>query len=301
MNLLGIDILRHLLAIAVIIQHMHSKARYSIGTTENLTNFASHIDGAVICFFMLSGFFFREKPDLAAYIKGQFRRLFVPFILFSSVYAVGLAVLGKSPLSISLISISRIQGVGPQMYFLPILLVVTVTYAILEKLGRKFIQKSHLILLITLFLLTCSLIFTTQESTGPNSLLFPLYCLGFFTGRAFNISKNKKLAAFTIIILSLLIGVVDHRFYDFSLAFSCLAFAIWVSSYLPKARFPGSATVFLLHAPIVNYSMSIILVYFGIIETQNIVFSVIVTYMFCMIVFYTVMKFSPSYRWLLLE
>jgi hypothetical protein len=301
MNLLGIDILRHLLAIAVIIQHMHSTSRYSIETAKSLINFASYIDGAVICFFMLSGFFFREKLDLATCIKGQLRRLLVPFFLFSIVYAIALAILDKSPMSASLMAMSRVQGVGPQLYFLPILLVIIVTYATLEKLGRKFIRTSNLILLISVVLLAFSLLFRTQESTGPNTLLFPLYFLGFSAGRALNLSKNKMLVAFAITTSSLLVSLIDHRFYDFSLAFFCLAFAIWISSYLPKARFGGSAAVFLLHAPIINYGMSVILFRAGITEIANIISSVLLTYILCLLIFSTLIKFFPSYRWVLLE
>jgi peptidoglycan/LPS O-acetylase OafA/YrhL len=54
-NYLAIDILKHLLAICVVIQHTHSSARYSTGTNARLEQLGFLVQGAVFTFFLISG------------------------------------------------------------------------------------------------------------------------------------------------------------------------------------------------------------------------------------------------------
>jgi surface polysaccharide O-acyltransferase-like enzyme len=126
-----IDILRHILALAVILQHMAS-SRYAPATSQNLLSAVNWIDGAVIGFFFISGFLFRPKDNPLTYIKTQTTRLLLPFLLFSSLYTIALTLLKKATLHQGLTRTLLLQGAGMQLYFLPILLLVTATTALLS-------------------------------------------------------------------------------------------------------------------------------------------------------------------------
>lgn len=134
----SIDILRHIFAIAVIAQHMTSASRYSVETNLELARIINWIDGAVIGFFLISGYLFKAQNNIFAYCRKQTIRLIIPFFLFSLIYSVLLAILGKESLVDGLEKTVRLQGAGMQLYYLPYLLFVTIVFSIVERRFRQY-------------------------------------------------------------------------------------------------------------------------------------------------------------------
>jgi hypothetical protein len=300
MYFLGADILKHFLAIAVIFQHMHSSTRYSAELNIKLTHFTDYIDGAVICFFMLSGFFFKQKTTFRQFARQYSIRILLPFFLFSILYAISLAILGKAKLSTNLVNIVFLHGVGPQLYFLPFLLIISVTYAGLYSKAKALdFNIKSIDIFLYMFFLSVSFYFKTDESTGPNLNLLPFYMGGFLFGRLYNQFRFKYIPFFILIAMS--IGYFDDRFYDFSAASILIVLAVNISSFLPAKRFPGSGGVYLMHAPIVNFASSTLLFKLGFSSESNILGSVILTYLFCLGFSLFIINKFPSKRWILLE
>jgi hypothetical protein len=300
MFFLGVDILKHLLSIAVIFQHMHSTTRYSIELNTKLTYFTDYIDGAVISFFILSGFFFKQKNSLQQFMRQYSIKILVPFFIFSVLYTILLAVLGKAKLSANIPNILFLHGVGPQLYFLPFLLFISVTYAGLHSKVKKLDLNIKLIdIVLYSFFILISFYFKTDESTGPNLYLMPLYISGFLFGRLYNQFRNKYTPFF--ILATIIMGYFDSRFYDFSAANILVMIAVSVSAILPAKRFPGSGGVYLMHAPIVNFCFSSLLFSLGFSGESNILGSVMFTYLFCLFSSLIFIKKFPHKKWVLLE
>ena len=170
----GIDLLRHLFSFAVILQHMTSASRYSVETNLGLTSVIDWVDGAVIGFIFISGFLFKRQPHLLAYAKKQATRLLIPFFLFSFVYAVILSVLGKATLWGGLVATATLHGSGMQLYFLPYLFFITVSYAcFIDKITLKLRRPTEIA--IVLILVLFCLMYPTGSSTGPEYRLLPFY------------------------------------------------------------------------------------------------------------------------------
>jgi fucose 4-O-acetylase-like acetyltransferase len=128
---LGIDILRHFLTIFVILQHMTS-SRYSIDVNAEISSYEDFIDGAVAGFFIISGYYSKKQTDLLKFTRLLAIRLLVPFFIFSVTYTLILFALDKSSLSDGLYKTITLHGAGMQLYFLPYLLVVSFSFAIIR-------------------------------------------------------------------------------------------------------------------------------------------------------------------------
>ena len=76
----GIDLLRHLFCIAVLVQHMPSESRYSEATGAQLMQVIGWVDGAVVGFFFLSGFLFKRPDRWSRYAVQQSKKLLLPFL-----------------------------------------------------------------------------------------------------------------------------------------------------------------------------------------------------------------------------
>lgn len=56
----AIDLLRHVLSVAVIIQHMPSHSRFDAGLNYFIRYVSEYVDGAVVGFFLIAGFFLSQ-------------------------------------------------------------------------------------------------------------------------------------------------------------------------------------------------------------------------------------------------
>lgn len=115
----AIDALRHLLSIAVIVQHTQSLTRYPPEINGAIANVVTYIDGAVMGVFLLSGLFSTvgSQQGWLDDLLRQARRLLLPFVLFSLVNGLALSALGKADIRQELIRLLTLQGSGPQLNF----------------------------------------------------------------------------------------------------------------------------------------------------------------------------------------
>lgn len=299
----GIDLLRHFFSLAVILQHMSSTSRYSQEINLQLMSMVNWIDCAVAGFFFISGFLFKQPKCVFFYIKKQSLKLLVPFFLFSLIYAVILAILGKAILFHSLIETLMLRGASMQLYFLPDLLFILVTFVFFsKKLPHKLTIRIAIFFMAVL--MSICLVFPTYSSTGPSYKLIPFYYVAFMLGWLYQniltLRNNLILTLFAIFIL-LFIGRYDSRFYDLTNVSILFVIVRSMSSHFPERRLFGSGAVYLLHTPILNYVISIVLFKVGVFDWINICLSVIITYLLCVLIGFGVARYYGEYKWLILE
>lgn len=311
-DFLGIDIFRHLLALCVIVQHMPC-VRYSAATNARLDHLAFFVQGAVLTFFLLSGFFFRlriqssARSTLLHYFERQCKRLLVPFVLISAVNAAVMLARHRMTARAVAIDFARMNGVGLQMYFLPYLLVISFLVAVVHIGARRSQRREAVVLLAAAALLIAvALHYQIPGVTGNYVRLFPLYLLMFILGRllALNLALPGPALSRLFLALSILffggLGMADFRFWYVAVAIAGFEFFYWVSAFLPNGRAPGSGGVYLLHTP-ANFAVAGGLAKFGITQFPNAIATVAVTYILCLAVTLFYIKALPAYRYLLLE
>ena len=302
----GIDILRHIFSFLIILQHMHSVSRYSFETNTQLTQFVNWIDGAVLGFFCISGYLYKQQLNLRQFAVAQIKKLIVPYFVFSIIYAVSFSLLGKYTISEVLLRIPTSQNIGIQLYFLPYLFFVTIKYWWLSH-HLKFEANKYIEYIILVIFLLLSLFLHTNSSTGPDLKLLPLYFAAFLIGRIYKnleISKTSNMFLICIGLFCALLGVLgvfDRRFFDIIGIIFLLSLVSMGGRYMHEKRIPGSGGVYLLHTPLVNFAISTFLSEIGIIQWPNIIFSALLTYGLCIVVTMMLVTKAPKYRWLLLE
>lgn len=299
----GIDLLRHLFSLAVILQHMTSASRYSHETNLQLASLVNWVDGAVVGFFFISGFLFKPSNDLSSYAKKQTVKLLVPFFLFSLIYSLILAGLGKSTLLYGLTETVMLHGASMQLYFLPFLLFISVTYAFCFEYIPSKLKRDVAVVLVVILISIC-LIFPTDSSTGSNYKLLPFYYVSFILGSLCRVTSKgqyKQVNTLGAVLISLFIGLYDSRFYDLSGVILLFVIGQVISQYLPERRLFGSGGVYLLHTPIINFAISILLLKIGVSDELNILFSMAITYLLCLTITFAIVRLQPKYKWLLLE
>lgn len=300
----GIDALRHLFSAAVILQHMASASRYSTETNLRLASTVDAVDGAVIGFFLISGFLFKRRGRLLGQLRQQATRLLVPFLLFSTLYAIALAALGKQPLVDGLRETVTLRGAAMQLYFLPFLWGVGSLHALVER--RLDRRRGAALTLLAVLCFGFALALPTASSTGPDYRLLPFDYGAFLIGAILghlqvDDARRSARAAIGAGVLAAVIGMLDERFCDLALVVLLFQAMRWTAPSLPTFRLPGSGGVYLFHAPIVNYAVSSLLVRLAVVQGANIIVSVIVTYALCLGLTAALIRLFPRQRWLLLE
>lgn len=312
-GLFGVDLLKHALAICVIFQHLHSDTRYSASTNARISEVVFWVQGAVLVFFLISGYFFHVKStgrllaDLSVHIRHYGKRLLLPFVLFSAINCIALVRLGKLTFHTAAISFASGYGVGMQIYFLSYLFLITVIAALVGFTAGSSLRRE----IPTLSVLAVAMVMTalnspTQSPTGSEYRNLPLYLLAFIVGRFISIAQNqiphKSWLVISGIVLVLgVLGMKDFRFYYIAAGVGVFALAHWLSFYLPNRRGPGSGGVYLLHTPIVNFAISIALLKVGFAQWPNAILSVVCTYLLCLAFTLGFIRILPKWRWMLLE
>ena len=310
---LGVDILKHGLAICVVIQHMRF-SMYDVSTISLITQLTNYLQGAVLTFFLVSGYFFHVKRKdgrfnrpLIAYLGHQAQRLLLPFAVFSLINAVVMLHFGITSVRKEILNFLMGFGTGPQMYFLPFLFVCTGIGAIIQTASRPSRRREAAIFLMLAVLLTVvALYLPTGGATGENYRLLPLYGVAFIGGHLISLMQQENYAKgmFTTIGLATIfsaLGFVDFRFYYIGVGVIVFAVAYIMSSILPDRRGPGSGGVYLLHAPIISFAVVHGLARLGIKNGMNVALSVFLIYVLCLSITLVLIKVSPHYRMLLLE
>ncbi|WP_319518095.1 acyltransferase family protein [uncultured Martelella sp.] len=293
----GLDVLKHLLAIFVVIQHTWSATRYPSEMKLGYEHLTDIINGAVFGFFLISGFFFKAPKKNLTFIQRKAQRLLIPFFLFSILYGIIFIVaFGVSPEKL-IFSTITLQGNSMQLYFLPYLFVVDITVGMLFSLRSS--RPFAILLLALACCITITLLLPTASSTGANPKLFPYYGVAYLLGMA--IARYPKAAGLIFFILFLVVGFLyDPRFLDAALM--VFLFAVFLNAFkFLKLRIPGSGAVYILHTPFLNFSVSFLLMYFGINNWYNLIFTIISTYVLCIFLFLVFVYAFPKQRKLILE
>lgn len=301
-SLLGVDVLRHLFVVAVIFQHMPSHSRYSEAINGQIEHWVPLIDGAVAGFFLLSGYFFRAGINWQR-LATRARRLLIPYLVFSFIYAVMLSILGKSNFQTGLLGIVTGAGVGPQLYFLPYLFVISVGWGlIIDRIPERYHRiATPAFLLVTFFVY---LALPTSSSTGPELRLVALYVLTFVWG-----FYRQKLAGPAVSYLVLGISIVavitipwQARLWDLPLVLLLSEIAIRGSNLFRRSgRIPGSGGIYLLHTPILNYALATISLMIGIKDVANVGVTIALTYIVALAATLIAIRAMPRIRAYLLE
>jgi hypothetical protein len=315
----GIDLLRHIFCLSVLVQHMPSKTRYSQATGEQLMQLFGWVDGAVVGFFFLSGFLFRRPARWRDYAAHQSKRLLVPFFVFSVAYALVMYLLDKRQLSTGLWLTLTLKGSAAQLYFLTHLYFLTLTYAALERWFSRYTLELHVSLLAGASVLT--LLLPTPGTAGSDLHLLPLYIMGFVMGAMLWECQSRlkesvvevelvgrinlrvlDLKYVIVLIYVLLLGIfLDTRLITLFAVTALIAGAMIFFPLLPDKRLPGSGGVYLMHTPILNYAVSTALVSLSIFEWPNLILSVLITYGICIGITLALIRLRPRLRALLLE
>ncbi len=297
---------------AVILQHMGSKARYSIATNDQLAHAKTYVEGAVLCFFLISGYLHRQ-PTLGLdyqstfrYAQDKFLRLIVPFFLVSIIDTFSLRVLGKITLSEGMHLTLILHGASMQLYFLPFLYLVSVGFHLFLCLSvANNIEPRRVLIPILVICAATSTLWTSTPSTGGDLRLLPLYLLAYCLGAAIRCNPSNGIAwrefSFGLALCFVMSYFGDIRYHDVAAALIAFTIARLVSKALPKVKLPGSGGVYLFHTPIINFAVSTALLSLGFTEGSNIAVSIIVTYFICLAMTLAYIKALPSYRWLILE
>lgn len=314
MRLTGVDVLRHILAVAVIFLHIRSHARYSPELNHEIAVIQDYCEGAVMGFFMISGFFAKEQPGLSwtrfvAFLESSAKRLLIPFLLFSLVYACALAVLGKQSLVTGLRLTATLEGSSMQLYFLPFLFYVFLAFFVYTGLSHRLKVSPILSLIPPLAgFFALARMYPTTTATGPDVRLLPLYAacyvIGFYFSKAYKIQPAYFYAIASILTALFFFGAsTDRRLMDMAEVTFLFWLAVMVSSFKWSGHrtLPGSGGVYLLHAPIFIYGISTFLSIAHVVNVPNVVLTVILTYVVCLALTLAIRAKAPSQAYLLLE
>jgi len=310
----GIDVFRHLLAVGVILLHLHSGARYSPALNHLMESIGSYCDGVVFGFFLIAGFFAKGQSTLSwsgtkSVFWKQFHRLLIPFFTFSLIYTFALVGLGKRTVASGLLATAVLHGASVQLYFLPFLFYVSIAFLFYTAVTSQYLKLSASMTLLLPFvgLLAFSEFHRTVESTGSDFLLLPLYATCYLAGHYLAIARKAKSLYFHVLCgaLSLCFAIGSHwdpRLWKIAEIILLFWFFLSVSS-LPflHRRLPGSGGVYMLHAPLVIYGISSILAIAHVRDATNAALTLGLTYSICLVATLAFIRIFPKYAYLLLE
>ncbi|RYZ88079.1 MAG: acyltransferase [Proteobacteria bacterium] len=313
-RLSGIDLMRCFLALCVIFLHMKSKSRYPDEVNNFINNLGVYLGGAVAGFFLISGFFTRQQEKLALSqlwtgFKKNLVRLGIPFFFFSILYAIIQAGMKKSTLSKGLINSLTLQGSSMQLYFLPYLFYIVLAFLVVSSvLGQLKSKQLCWMVGLTVILLFVAESMRTPAAFGADVKLLPLYAAMFILGNCFAtlLRENKKAFAVFSVVVLIGFGILafnDIRFIGLTITLILFLLAIALSSapFLQGKSFYGSGGVYLLHTPLLNFTISTIVLRLGISGFANLFVSIFLTFAVCLALTVWFVSRYKSMRYLLLE
>jgi peptidoglycan/LPS O-acetylase OafA/YrhL len=185
----ALDLLKCVLVLGVVLQHS-GFSRFNIGEQELVAGLRHFFSLVVVGFFWAAGFLIKPNEAFQVFLKKRFSRLLMPFIAVSLINWISLTslahVTGRGfgydytlpDLGWVLISL---QGVGPQMYFLPYLfLLQSVAFLIERKLSAPWVHAVLSLLLLLLWVVTDA----DFKQAGPSLGNVSLYASAVFLGMA---------------------------------------------------------------------------------------------------------------------
>ncbi len=147
---LTVDIERGLFIILMLVGH------FDINETLRMIIYSCHM----VAFVFISGYFYKKEEKLLVTVKRTFKTLFLPYLVFavldifiniqnwSPSYFVNLVKKYLLGMSFSEKILINVESVGP-VYFILLLIIVRILYAVLSKIIKKEWELSVVILLIS--------------------------------------------------------------------------------------------------------------------------------------------------------
>ncbi len=175
-RLLGIDLFRGIAAYGVVLIHGLGRIQRSEFTIDS---FVSFFEFFAVPFFLTVAFYFGRKSilsnEIKTYITNRFRRIIIPYIVWSCVYLLARFIsymMGDKLSFEKLISdpmrIIFLGGASVQLYFLPMLFIGSIVAFPLTRLINKY--NNNIVLIMIFFLVTFFYSGTLKEMSY-NSIL----------------------------------------------------------------------------------------------------------------------------------
>jgi peptidoglycan/LPS O-acetylase OafA/YrhL len=294
-----LDLLRGVAIFGVLVLHSSFEGRFAKETMAVQAIMARFFDWAVLAFFFSSGFLHDRSAPFAITLKKRIVSLLVPFFLYNMFYNLcffGIESMGwphAVVLEIDSKSLGAILFRSPafQLYFLPYLFMISVGVSGLEKLCRRFYKLGYfsIFVLILIFYLNQGY---PEMSHGSDYNNLPMYLAMFLIGLAsrpfFEKSFDKlwMILAALCVVLSIL---VIFKFCVVSLLMPPLLLALAGGFPVIRRLKPlfcmgeMSGSIYLWHTPLILPAISRLLTYCGIPSLLNLLGSLILTLIICML------------------
>gem|GEM_PF-4159269 len=282
---------------------MTSESRYSPDLNLHIRENVTLIQGAVIGFFMLSGFFFKVPKSIGEGIGKSAKRLLVPYFVFSSCYVLLMHFLGKGELEAGFLKTLLFKGGSMQLYYLPYLfLVSTLTILFFSIISSQYSKLFYTIILT--IILICVFFIKTDSVTGPDHKLLFYYYVAYGIGLLLKKFVDNKTPYIILPTITLILGLYFNLNFIYILINLVLLGVFYYLSIFTKIlnrSFPGSGGIYLLHTPILNFAISTLLMKIGFLEYTNLYLSLLLTYIVCLLITLTFIRYFPRWRFLFLE
>jgi len=287
----GIESLRWIAIVAVVMHHGVFRQRQSPETVEQIMRLKEWIEWCVPAFFYLSGLLFRSGTSAlsASYLATRAKRLLVPYAIVSTLAFAALLALHHSgiwsyprPEELRLGHFFRLTawlvGFGPQFYFLPYLFLVGLAAALLAwKVPARWMST----VAAALFAL-CGFGWLMPETVlGPGLERVPAFLLAFALGvsdRGWTGKGRHVHFAGALLVLGG-IGLGLGTWWPVSIWIPLALYRILgllparrVIEALDRVGNPGA--IFLWHAPILLPAASFLLGRLGVLDWSNYLLSV---------------------------
>jgi fucose 4-O-acetylase-like acetyltransferase len=266
--------MRWISIVVVVFHHCVFVSRYDPGLVRAIVEVKSRLGWCVPVFFFASGFLAPAAGPVGRHLLRRAERLLAPYVLVSAIHFVSLFVLWKvgiwrhtDPTDTSVPEFLRrlvcLEGTGPQMYFLPYLLVVSLVVVP----ARRFLGAFPAVLLMVLGLaIQCVVWIQPTESLGAGAEKLLHYGVAFACGAWFA-SRPRRSELLPVALLGVAAFLAAHfagSRWPIDLWVPTLLYAILVRTPLPawlakaSARWnPGS--IYLWHAPVMLPALSVLL------------------------------------------
>lgn len=288
----GIEALRWLAILAVVMHHGISRQRLSEVTIDQIMILKDWIEWCVPAFFYVSGRLFRGSSTFEFFhsVGSRARRLLVPYFVVSllsfallwSVHQTG-AWQHSNPEELLILDLIHklvwLVGFGPQLYFLPYLFVVGTLSGILALIVPP---KSLSTLSFIIFLIVGFGWLMPNTVLGPGLERLPAFLLSFCLGvsdKALSLTPSR-IHLFGITIGLSLVSFAINDFWPISIAAPLFLYRILsnisMEPFIKRLeKFGNPGAIFLWHAPLVLPACSTILGVMGVMNWSNYLLSVL--------------------------
>jgi hypothetical protein len=269
----ALDLLKCVLVLGVVLQHS-GFARFNAEEQELVANLRHFFSLVVVGFFWAAGYLIDVNERADVFLKKRFMRLIVPFLVISIVNWIiflSLArVTGRSfgydyTIGDMLHVLFTLQGVGPQMYFLPYLFLLQ-TAAFFS--ARRFASPALLAALSILLLLLWFATDPNFKNLGPSPGNIALYASSVFLGMACRHADALLVGKFVLVVaIPILAGcavLAPGVWHDLCCWAAPPAMYVGFKACGARAAWPGLSgdtfAVFLWHTPLLMPLLSLFFV-----------------------------------------